>query len=151
MDKPTTELARREVVTGLRITVDGRVQKIDIPDNAILDGLYSAIGGRCVDVVRLTDQLDMWVDDGAMFTSDINPLATTLAHHFQSDIPARYRQPYFGTAVFLSVDQDTGDARSLIGAATLTATPGLTRGAEGFGPGSGAKACFYWSMACCPP
>jgi hypothetical protein len=25
------------------------------------------------------------------------------------------------------------------------------RGTEGFGPGSGARACFYWSMACCPP
>jgi len=33
------------------------------------------------------------------------------------------RSPYFGTAVFLSVDQDTGDVLSLIGAATLTATP----------------------------
>ena len=25
-----------------------------------------------------------------------------------------------------------------------------SRGTEGFGPGSGARACFYWSMACCP-
>jgi TnpA family transposase len=24
------------------------------------------------------------------------------------------------------------------------------RGTEGFGPGSGARACFCWSMACCP-
>ncbi|MGH3673142.1 MAG: DUF3846 domain-containing protein [Pseudonocardiaceae bacterium] len=119
--KPTTELHRREIITGLRITPDGCVQKIEIPTNAILDGLYAAIGCNAVDVVRLTDQLDMWIDDEGLCNAEVNPLATTLAHHFQSDIPARYRQPYFGTAVFLGIDHDTGDTRSLLGTAELTA------------------------------
>lgn len=126
MDNTTTELTCREVVTGLRITVDGSVQKIELPKNAILAGLYAAIGCDCVDVVRLTDQLDMWVDDEGLYHSDINPLATKLAHHVQSDIPAPYRQPYFGTAVFLGVDPDTGDTRSLLSAAVLSAAE-LTR------------------------
>lgn len=121
MTKPTTELARRDMVTGLRITVDGSVQKVEILTNAILAGLYAAIGCTAVDVVRLTDQLDMWVDDEGLYNSSINPLATKLAHHFQSDIPARYRQPYFGTAVFLGIDQNTGETLSMIGAAQLTA------------------------------
>lgn len=47
------------MVTGLRITVDGVVHKVEISTNAILDDLYTAIGRECVDVVRLTDQLDM--------------------------------------------------------------------------------------------
>lgn len=121
MSSPTAQLARREMVTGLRITVDGSVQKIEMPNNAILDGLYGAIGCNLVDVVRLTDQLDMWIDDEGLYNSEVNPLATTLAHHFQSDIPARYRQPYFGTAVVLGIDQDTGDTRSMLGTAELTA------------------------------
>jgi hypothetical protein len=43
-----------------------------------------------------------------------------LAHHFQRDIPLRYRQPYFGTAVFLGIDQATGETLSMLGAAELT-------------------------------
>lgn len=108
MNKPTTELACREVVTGLRITVDGSVQKVEIPKNAILTGLYAAIGCDAVDVVRWADQLDMWIDDEGLYNSPANPLATKLAHHFQPDIPPRYRQPYFGIAVFLGIDQNTG-------------------------------------------
>jgi hypothetical protein len=120
MKKSTTELACRDMVTGLRITVDGSVQKVEMPTNAILAGLYAAIGCTAVDVVRLTDQLDMWIDDEGLYNSQANPLATTLAHHFQRDIPPRYRQPYFGTAMFLGIDQATGETLSMLGAAELT-------------------------------
>ena len=72
MDTPTTELARRELVVGLRITVGGSVQKAEIPRNAILGSLYAAIGCECVDVIRLTDQLEMWIDDEGLFNSRIS-------------------------------------------------------------------------------
>jgi hypothetical protein len=62
-----------------------------------------------------------WIDDDGLYNSQANPLATTLAHHFQRDIPPRYRQPYFGTAVILGIDQDTGDTLSMLGVAQLTA------------------------------
>jgi hypothetical protein len=120
MNTPTTELACRDMVTGLRITVDGSVQKVEMPKNAILTGLYAAIGCDAVDVVRLADQLDMWIDDEGLYNSHANPLATKLAHHFQRDIPPRYRQPYFGTAVFLGINQDTGETLTMLGAAELT-------------------------------
>jgi hypothetical protein len=67
MTKPTAELACRDMVTGLRITVDGSVQKVEMPKNAILAGLYAAIGCDAVDVVRLADQLDMWIDDEGLY------------------------------------------------------------------------------------
>jgi hypothetical protein len=82
----------------------------------------AAIGCQRVDVVRLTDQLDMWIDDEGLYNSAINPLATRLAHHFQSDIPSAYRQPYFGTTVFLGINQNTGETLSINGAADFTAT-----------------------------
>jgi hypothetical protein len=97
------------------------VQKVEMPKNAILTGLYAAIGCDAVDVVRLADQLDMWIDDEGLYNSQANPLATKLAHHFQQDIPPRYRQPYFGTAVFLGINQNTGETLSMLGAAELTA------------------------------
>jgi hypothetical protein len=78
MTKPTAELACRDMVTGLRITVDGSVQKVEMPKNAILAGLYAAIGCDAVDVVRLADQLDMWIDDEGLYNSQANPLATKL-------------------------------------------------------------------------
>jgi hypothetical protein len=120
MNTPTTELACRDMVTGLRITVDGSVQKVEMPKNAILTGLYAAIGCDAVDVVRLADQLDMWIDDEGLYNSHANPLATKLAHHFQHDIPLRYRQTYFGTAVILGINQDTGETLTMLGAAELT-------------------------------
>jgi hypothetical protein len=77
------------MVTGLRIPVNGSVQKVEIPKSAILTGLYAAISCDAVDVVRLADQLDMWIDDYGLYNAQVNPLATKLAHHFQHDIPAR--------------------------------------------------------------
>jgi hypothetical protein len=121
MNKTTTELVCRDVVTGLRITVDGSMQKMEMPKNAILAGLHAAIGCDAVDAVRLADQLDMWIDDEGLYNSTANPLATKLAHHFQRDIPFRYRQPYFGTAVFLGIYQNTGETLSMLGATGLTA------------------------------
>jgi hypothetical protein len=56
-------------------------------ENAILAGLYAVIGCDAVDVLRLADQLTMWIDDEGLYNTQAHPLATILAHHFQRDIP----------------------------------------------------------------
>jgi hypothetical protein len=50
-----------------------------MPKNAVPRGLYAVIGYDQVDVVRLTDQLNMWIDDEGLFNAEIDPLATKLA------------------------------------------------------------------------
>ncbi|MBB3040106.1 DUF3846 domain-containing protein [Hoyosella altamirensis] len=93
----------------LLITTDGTAEVINLTEKgsklATLQH-YCASGGN-VDVVRLTSQLDMWVDDEGMYTSDINTTATRVAQRF-----GRCHQPYFGP-VMLTGFTDNGDTTGL--------------------------------------
>lgn len=113
-----------ETLSGLRIAVDGTIDTVELtrdePGGSALPALYTAIGCAWVDVVRLTDELDMWVDDEGMFTAEVNTVATAVAHHFQQHIPPHWRQNYHGTVVLLEANQDTGATRSLTGVRGLT-------------------------------
>lgn len=51
---------------------------------AILAGLYAVIDCDAVEVGRLADQSDMWIDDEELYYAQANPLATKLAHHFST-------------------------------------------------------------------
>ena len=53
-------------------------------EKAILAGLYAVIGCDAVEVSRLADQLDVWIDDEGLYNAQANPLATKLAHHFST-------------------------------------------------------------------
>lgn len=55
---------------------------------------------RLVDVVALTDRLDMWIDDEGIYNHPINPLATALARHY-----GFVWQPYHGPVMLCSVDR----------------------------------------------
>lgn len=54
---------------------------------------------QIVDVVRLTADLDMWIDDEGMYNHEVNPGATLLARAF-----GLTHQPYFGPALLCSHD-----------------------------------------------
>lgn len=48
-----------------------------------LHSLYTALDVRLVDVIRLADDVDCWVDDeGRMNSADENPLGTSLLRAF---------------------------------------------------------------------
>jgi hypothetical protein len=51
---------------------------------AILAGMYAVIDCDAVEVGRLADQSDMWIDDEELYNAQANPLATKLAHHFST-------------------------------------------------------------------
>lgn len=53
-----------------------------------------------VDVVALTDRLDMWIDDEGLYNHPVNPTGTALArrHGF-------VWQPYHGPVMLCSVDE----------------------------------------------
>jgi Domain of unknown function (DUF3846) len=87
----------------LVLTPDGGISEIDLPSetHAVLEALYKAIGCDAVDVVRLTTQLDMWVDDEGLFTQVPNPVATAFARRY-----GRTAQTYHGPAVITGVDGD---------------------------------------------
>lgn len=110
-------------VWGLRIQVDGAIDKVEIPkvNGTLLHGLYAAIGCQLVECVRLTDTVDMWIDEEGLYTARPNRVATAVAHHFQQDVPPQWRQTYHGTVVFLGISQATGVSLSLDGVQDLGA------------------------------
>ena len=82
---------------------DGDVMELNLPANVKdnLTTLRKAIGCRLVDVVALTDRLDMWIDDEGVYEQAVNPVATALARRFG------FRwQDYYGPVVLCSVDSD---------------------------------------------
>lgn len=61
----------------IQVHTDGRVLDGPLPGTTTMDGLYAALVCRAFDVVRLTDGIDMWVDDeGAINGSDVNLAAS---------------------------------------------------------------------------
>jgi hypothetical protein len=78
----------------IRITVEGEWSEVDMPEpGETLHWLYEQIGCSCVDLVRLSPVIDMWLDDEGMYVNDgenINFLATALNQAMGNLHPALY-------------------------------------------------------------
>jgi hypothetical protein len=87
----------------LVIHPDGDIMELNLPANVHdnLTTMCKVIGCRLVDVVALTDRLDMWLDDEGIYEQQVNPVATALARRF-----GYTWQDYHGPVVLCSVDQD---------------------------------------------
>lgn len=87
----------------LVIHPDGEIIDVNLKPDADnhLALMREHLGCRLVDVVALTDRLDMWLDDEGIYTQPVNPVATALARHFG------FRwQRYHGPALLCSVDSE---------------------------------------------
>ena len=71
--------------------------------------LQDAVGGL-IDVVGLTESVDMWVNDEGLFLCEPNPLATMLAAGLADRDLA---QPFFGPAVFTGSCDEAGTTLGL--------------------------------------
>lgn len=96
-------------IAAVRIDPDGTVNNITLPPgDGCLHALYQQIGCGSVDLVRLTPQLDMWLDDEGMYSQDLNVLATFIARRL-----GWTQQPYFGPAVITGGADENCDIRGL--------------------------------------
>ncbi|MET9019245.1 DUF3846 domain-containing protein [Actinopolymorpha sp. NPDC004070] len=104
----------------LVLAVDGTVTAITLPDRDRLKAMYAALGCDLVDVVSLTDKIDMWLDDEGIYNHPANPYATQLARRY-----GHTHQPYFGPVLLCGVTSD-GDSINLSPAQTQAAIAQIT-------------------------
>ncbi|MEQ7129357.1 DUF3846 domain-containing protein [Actinopolymorpha sp. B11F2] len=89
------------------LDTDGTVTTIDLPADDRLTAMRTALRCRLVDVVALTNKLDMWLDDEGMYNHPVNPYATELARQF-----GFVHQDYYGPVLLCAVTSD-GDSVNL--------------------------------------
>ncbi|MFD0269554.1 DUF3846 domain-containing protein [Streptomyces sp. NPDC127106] len=96
--------------TALLITPEAEVIPVDLPSDSgdRLTAMYSLMRCDQVDVVALTDQLDMWLDDNGLYTQPVNPMATLLARRF-----GRTYQNYHGHVLLTGGADDEGETLPL--------------------------------------
>ena len=100
------------LVTGLLLK-DDDVELWDVElrreNGYLLNSMYDLLGCRSVDVIRLTDSIDLWVDDEGMLVSEpkVNTVLMNITYAFGHGY-----QPLFGSGLFLSTNED-GETVSL--------------------------------------
>lgn len=86
----------------LVIHPDGNVIEVNLkPGVSHLPLMREHLDCRLVDVVALTDRIDMWIDDEGLYNHPVNAAATALARHYGFKW-----QPYYGPVMLCSVDRD---------------------------------------------
>ncbi|MFE6714042.1 DUF3846 domain-containing protein [Streptomyces sp. NPDC057695] len=98
------------VRTSLLITPEAEVIPVNLPADSgdRLTFMYSLMRCNQVDVVALTDQVDMWLDDNGLYTQQVNPAATLLARRF-----GRTYQDYHGPVLLTGGADDEGETLPL--------------------------------------
>lgn len=85
-----------------------KARSVDVAEQNTLHAMYELLDCHAVDVVRLADDLDMWVDDEGMFGGVMNPLATFIAAQFGPIF-----QSFYGSVLFLGGANKRGDTVGL--------------------------------------
>ena len=97
-------LSRGETLMGVALVIhpEGDVVEVNLkPGGDHLALMREHLGCRLVDVVALTDRLDMWIDDEGLYNHPVNVPATALARRF-----GFVWQPYHGPVLLCSVDRE---------------------------------------------
>lgn len=94
----------------LLLTTDAEVVEINLgaDGRARLAAMYALLRCTSVDVVALTSQWDMWIDDEGLYNHPVNPAASALARRF-----GFVHQPYHGPVLITGGADDEGDTLPL--------------------------------------
>lgn len=97
-----------EQTVALVIHPDGEIVTVNLKPGVIhLALMYEHLDCRTVEVVRLTDKLDMWLDEEGLYCHPVNPVATALARRY-----GLTWQNYHGPVLVCGVNDD-GDSIDL--------------------------------------
>lgn len=92
------------------LTPDGDLVEIQLPaaGRDRLTVMRAVIRCQLVDVVALTDRIDMWIDEEGLYNHPVNPAATMLARRFGFTW-----QPYHGPVLITGGADEQGDTLPL--------------------------------------
>ncbi|MEO7017039.1 MAG: DUF3846 domain-containing protein [Leifsonia sp.] len=99
------------MLTGVRIDLDGTIAAVKIEETTFgqrMAGMKEHIGCAVFDVIRLPENIDVWVDDEGMYRSEVNSELTGIVRLHQPDWDT-----VFGRGLILGVNPATGDTVSL--------------------------------------
>lgn len=97
-----TENAGNATLTLLKITPAGEIEVLSAMAGHFLDAAYEAIDCRSVDVVQVSDTLDVWLDDEGLFAE--SPQVNYPVMVVVAAMGAPLVQPLVGTAVLARHD-----------------------------------------------
>lgn len=99
-----------DISGALLLTADARIEVISLPASNSLPTMRTALGCDMVDVLRLSDHLDMWFDDEYLYNhaGQPNTLATEIARRFQPGAST-----ILGPVLLTGIDQSTGETLPL--------------------------------------
>ncbi|NNC14067.1 DUF3846 domain-containing protein [Planctomonas sp. JC2975] len=98
------------MLNGIVIDQEGTLSTVQIDSTTSqtrLAGMYKALDCDLVDVVRLADGIDCWVDDEGLYNAGFNPVLTRMTNR------TRFTSPLLGAGLFLGVNEATGETVSL--------------------------------------
>ncbi|MFD6356775.1 DUF3846 domain-containing protein [Nocardia tengchongensis] len=98
----TAKTSAYRITAALVLHPDGTLYEVNLkPGRTHLELMREHLNCQRVDVVALTDKVDMWIDDEGEYNHPVNPLATRLARHHGFTW-----QPYHGPVLLCGVDND---------------------------------------------
>lgn len=87
----------------IKVTPEGEVAILDMPEGDTLQWLYKQIGCTMVDLVRLDEVHDMWMDDDFVTPPPVNGAATLLRALFRGE-PLNLDYPVYGSVILARHD-----------------------------------------------
>lgn len=98
----------------LKITTTGDITTINISEDNVLKDLYREIGCSMVEVVGISEGVDLWCDEeGRLVNKDVNLPATTIAVQKLDESGRGLLGPIVGDVIIMGINEETGESIGL--------------------------------------
>ena len=98
----------------LKITTTGDITTVNISEDNVLKDLYREIGCSMVEVVRISEGVDLWCDEeGRLINKDVNLSATDVAVQKLDESGRGLLGSIVGDVIIMGINEETGESIGL--------------------------------------
>ena len=98
----------------MKITTTGDITTVNISEDNVLKDLYREIGCSMVEVVRISEGVDLWCDEeGRLVNKDVNPSATAIAVQKLDESGRGLLGSIVGDVIIMGINEETGESIGL--------------------------------------